>query len=180
MATVKQLENWLHRTHDRVEKFKGLLKEETTRKKELVRPKTPEQVKQKENIIKSISRYRDEMNHSKNRKKELEAQLKEAKRVESHPTKKALKSVEKALTRKFNQKSNEQLPKKGKGKGKAADNRIRLPELSSPASKKMSVEDRLQSMEGRLYGLEQDLSSLEKLLREGNAEILQALADLRS
>lgn len=178
MATVKQLENWLDRTHERVEKYKLLLKKETTKKKELVRPKSPEQVKQKELIIRTITRYRDELNHSKSRKKDLEGQLKEAKRATVHPSKKAVKSVEKALTRKFNQQAPSQSLKVKPAKGRAADNRIRLPERPSSSNSGVKVEDRLQAMEGRLYGLEKDLKSLEKLILEGNAKILDALQSM--
>jgi len=171
MASVKQLENWLDRTHERVDKFKALLKEETTRKKEMVRPKSPEQVKQKETIIRTISRYRDELTHSKARKKDLEVQLKEAKRTQIHPSKKAVKSVEKALSRKFNQKT--QVTKTTRPKGKAGDNRILLPEVKSP-KRQLGVDERLQAMEGRLYGLEQDLKDLVELVKSGNAQLLEA------
>jgi hypothetical protein len=175
LATIKQLENWLHRTHERVEKFKSLLNEETTKKKELVRPKTPEQVKEKEGIIRLITRYRDELNHSKKRKTDLEGQLKKAKQADTHPSKKAVKTVEKALTRKFNQLASGQSENSKKPKKKAADNRIRLPKKASATLPNSKVEDRLQAMEGRIYGLEEDLKVLQKLIREGNAKILKAL-----
>jgi len=176
MASVKQIENWLHLNHERQEKFKVLLKEETTRKKEMIRPKTPQQVEDKETIVRTIARYRDELNHSKSRRLDLEKQLKEAKQVENHPSPRDVRTVEKALSRKFNHKASSRPVKAGLPKAKAADNRIHLPELEDKAGSGREVEERFQAMEGRLNGLEQDLKALEALVRESNAMIREALA----
>jgi hypothetical protein len=166
MPSIGQMELWHSKSKARVEKYKALLKEEMTKKKEFGRPKTPQQTKQKEAIVQKITRYRDELDFSKKKEKEWEVQLKEARKEEKQRAPKSAKSVKKALDRKFGQKSKVvQESKSGKGSKqpsvRAKDNRIVLPNKESAVTLE-KVFSLLQDVMGKLNQLEHRIEKLDK------------------
>jgi signal recognition particle GTPase len=136
MASIGQLELWHANSRERVEKYKALVKEETLKKKEFGRPKTPQQIQAKEEIVKNLLRYQEEYDFSKKKEREWEEQLKEARKEEKNSVPKSVKSVSKALSKKFSKSAVhvENLHKKASVKTKAADNRIQLPLLKQDVS----------------------------------------------
>lgn len=166
MASIGQLELWHSKAKTRVEKYKALLEEETRKKKEFGRPKTPQQTKAKENMVQKITRYRDEMEFSKRKEKEWDKQLKEARKEEKKLAPKSAKAVGKALGRKFNKSTAAKTAKTSTSKAasksvKAKDNRIVLPSANGPADIE-KVFSLLQDVMGKMHGLEQRLKSMEE------------------
>ena len=129
MASVVQLESWHAKARERVEKYKALVKEETRKKKELGRPKTPQQIQIKEDTVKLLLRYQDEFDFAKQKEKEWEDQLKEARKEEKNLVPKSALAVSKVLSKKFSKTAvhADSIQKKPLAKTKTADNRIQLP-----------------------------------------------------
>ena len=166
MASIGQMELWHSKARERIEKYKSLLAEETKRKKEFGRPKTPQQVKDKESIVQKITRYRDEFDFAKRKEKEWESQLKEARKELKQMAPKSAKSVKKVLERKFN-KANPVLSSKKQEtttrQPKARENKIVLPNVSGSIDLE-KVFALLQDVMGKVNGLEQELKVVHKKL----------------
>ena len=166
MASIGQMELWHSKARERIEKYKSLLAEETKLKKEFGRPKTPQQVKDKEAIVQRIDRYRDEFEFAKRKEKEWEAQLKEARKELKQMAPKSSKSVKKVLERKFNKIVPAPSSKTSDAKArqpKAKDNKIVLPSMSGSVDIE-KVFSLLQDVMGKINGLEQEVKVLTQKL----------------
>jgi hypothetical protein len=158
MASIGQLELWQNRAKTRVDTYKGLVKTETAKKKSFLRPKSPQQIKAKEAIVKKVERYREELSHSQKRLKEIEGELKEARKSLKASTPKSPKSVSKVLSKKFSKTTAKRQDTKA---AKAADNRIVLDVPASSSDKDKSFR-LLQDIMGVLNSMDERLKRLEQ------------------
>ena len=163
MASVVQLESWHAKARERVEKYKALVKEETQKKKELGRPKTPQQIQTKEEIVKLLMRYHDEFEFAKQKEKEWEEQLKEARKEEKNSAPKSPMSVSKVLSKKFAKTAvhSEKAKKPKPVKTLAADNRIQLPLKNIEPVDLSDIHKLLQDLSAKVQVLEERMKNLE-------------------
>lgn len=178
MASIGQLELWQQRAKTRVEKFKNQVKEETAKKKTFLRPKSPQQVKTKENIVKKILRSREELEHSKKRLKEIELQLKEARKNIKASTPKSPKQVGKVLSKKFSKTTATHSDAKLEKTSKAASNKIELD--IAPSLEKDKSFRCLQDILGLLNGLETRLKRLEQKADDRHQNIANEIGLIKS
>jgi hypothetical protein len=178
MASIGQLELWQQRAKTRVDKYKNQVKEETAKKKTLLRPKSPQQVKTKETIVKKILRSREELEHSKKRLKEIELELKEARKNIKASAPKSPKSVGKVLSKKFSKTTAVHSDAKLEKVSKAAHNKIELD--IAPTLEKDKNFRLLQDIMGVLNGLDTRLKIVEQKADDRHQNIVNDIDIIKS
>lgn len=177
MATQAQLELWLGQAQQRVDRFKAQLNEDNRKKKELVRPKTPSQIREKEQLHKRIQRSRDELAHSTKRKKDLEKELKALRKAEKASSSKSTAKVEKALLARFN-KPAKRSPSKAKVSKtpESSKHPLMLPTEKLVKMKPEELVPLVTELKDEVMRLNQRLEAMEKQAQQHHKALLKAIS----